>query len=126
MRKEKTYFMTYCIYIINAEYYGTKEFGALLEDEKKLSSFSSDEKKRLKEQLGYCNFKLKQQSENVSHYYWKNESSNIAARLTDNVLEFCAETSDMDGMFEIMQTSSEILNDNIVKYNIQSDEWEKL
>lgn len=118
--------LDYCIYIVNAEYYGKKEFGALLEDENKLSIFSVDEKQRLKKQLEYCNFELKQQNESELHYNWKKEKTNIAARLTDNILELCAESSDMDGKFEIMQTASEILSESIVKYDIQKDKWEKI
>ena len=116
--------MSYQIYLFAKELLNNKNIGQLLENEKEIPKLSSETVNQLKEKLIRYKYVIKEEKKNEIKFYYISEKTGISARLTNNLLAFTSGT-DEDGIFEIMQTASEFVNKDIIKYDIQSGEWEQ-
>lgn len=116
--------MSYQIYLVKNDNYGSKNFAAKLENEKQLSKFTKEQIDKVKSKLQRYKYIISENNELETIFFWINKQTGVTARLNEYLVAFSSGT-DEEGLFEIMQTTSEFVDDFLVKYDIQTGEWEK-
>ena len=116
--------MGYHLYLVKIDCYRIPNFHERLENEELLPEFTKEQKEELKSKLLRYNYILTKESNIEMEFEWYDKESGVKARLNNHLVAFSSGKNE-NGLFEIMQTTSEFIDKSLVKYDIQTGEWEK-
>jgi hypothetical protein len=114
--------MGYTVFIFKKEVSKNKS-PEFLENPNLIADFSVDEFNKLKEKLILYKYNIESEKESVITFNHSNAKYGITAKLFKNQLALSS-GFDQDGLFEIMQTSSEFVSSEFAKYDPQDNSWE--
>ena len=99
---------------------------SFLEYEDKLPPFTEEHKAKLKRRLERYQYQIENESNGLITYNYKGGKWGITAILSNTSLTFQCAGGDKQGIFEILQTSSEFSDGDFLTLNLQDGTWDGL
>ena len=121
---KKDIIMSYDLKIFRNEVREENDSLDFLEKEESLASFTENQTEILRKKLQHYKYELESNNGSFEEYNFKGGKWGISALLSKNCLTFKCSGGSKMGIFEILQTASELAEGDFSLLNLQEGTWE--